>query len=138
MYLRSTVHSTSHSDAQLAVTNITSADFFKLKLKTWFPHIPYMADDLALWNINTTQTCWSQWLKYDDLIGYKNCSLNELLSVVMESFTPKHYQVLSRISSMAADASNTLLVSQNSYGIDRNKLSRYYWIKCLESQMTYF
>ena len=61
----------------------------------WFPHIgkwcsAYRPDDLILCNANNGTEHLHQDLKYDDLSGYKNCSLSELLSFVIE--LPKHYQ----------------------------------------------
>ena len=101
-YLRTIAHSTSHADAQLAVRNIISAEFFKGKLKTrftkkWFPHIQkwslaYRPDDLILCNTNNDTEGLNEDLKCDDLSGYKNCS-QLLLSVVIESFISKHYQM---------------------------------------------
>ena len=101
-HLRSIAHSISHADTRLTVRNIMSAEFFKGKLKTWFTkkwflHIQkwclkYRPDDLILCNTNNSTEHLNKDLKYDDLSGYKNCSLSELLSVVIESFIPKHYQ----------------------------------------------
>lgn len=73
VYLRTIAHSTSHADAQLAVRNIISAEFFKGKLKTrftkkWFLHIQK----------------WS--------LAYRPDCSQLLLSVVIESFISKHYQ----------------------------------------------
>ena len=31
-------------------------------------------------------------LKYDELVGYKNCTLSELLHVLIENFIPKDYE----------------------------------------------
>ena len=31
-------------------------------------------------------------LKYDELFGYKNCTLSALLQVLLENFSPKHYE----------------------------------------------
>ena len=31
-------------------------------------------------------------LKYDELVGWKNCTLSELLTIVIESFLPKLYE----------------------------------------------
>ena len=101
-HLRSIAHSTSHADAQLAVRNIMSAEFFKGKLEIWFAkkwflriqkrRLAYRPDDLILCNKNNSTERLNEDLKYDDLSGYKNYSLSELLSVVIESFIPKHYQ----------------------------------------------
>ena len=78
-HLRSITHSTSHADAQLAVRNIMSAEFFKGKLITWFtktcfPHIrkwclAYSPDDLILYNTNNGTERLNEDLKYDDLSG---------------------------------------------------------------------
>ena len=101
-HLRSIAHSISHADAELAVRNIMSAKIFKGKLKPWFTKkwflqmqkwcLAYRPDDLILCNTNNSTERLNKYLKYDDLSGYKNCSLSELLSVVIESFIPKHYQ----------------------------------------------
>lgn len=71
--------------------NTTSVEIFKGKLKTWFtktwfPHIrkwclAYRPDDSPKW------VC-----KVRYFSGNKNCSLNEILSVVITSFIPEHYQ----------------------------------------------
>ena len=31
-------------------------------------------------------------LKYDELVGYKKCTLSELLQVLIENFIPEHYE----------------------------------------------
>ena len=31
-------------------------------------------------------------LKYDEFFGYKNCTLSALLQVLLENFSPKHYE----------------------------------------------
>ena len=31
-------------------------------------------------------------LKYDKLVGYKNCTLSALLQVLLEDFSPEHYE----------------------------------------------
>ena len=78
-----------------------NADFFNGKVKNWFtktwlPNIrmwclAYRPDDLILCNTNNGTERLNEDLKYDDLDGYKNCSLSELLTVIIESFIPKHY-----------------------------------------------
>ena len=101
VYLRSIAHSTTHDDAQLTVRNLMNIDFFNGKVKnrftkTWLPNIrrwclAYRPDDLILCNTNNGTERLNEDLKYDDLDGYKNCSLSELLTVIIESFIPKHY-----------------------------------------------
>ena len=52
----------------------------------------YRPDDLILCNtVNGTEGL-NKDLKYNVLDGYKNYSLRELLSVLIEPFFPKHYQ----------------------------------------------
>ena len=51
----------------------------------------YRPDDLILCNTNNGTERLNEDLKYDELDGYKNCSLSELLSVLIDSFIPKHY-----------------------------------------------
>ena len=101
VYLRSIAHSTTHDDAQLTVRNLMNSDFFNGKVKNWFTKIwlpnirrwclAYRPDDLILCNTNNGTERLNEDLKYDDLDGYKNCSLSELLTVIIESFIPKHY-----------------------------------------------
>ena len=78
-----------------------NANYFNGKVKNWFtktwlPNIrrwcqAYRPDDLILCNTNNGTERLNEDLKYDDLDGYKNCSLSELLTVIIESFIPKHY-----------------------------------------------
>ena len=78
-----------------------NADLFNRKVKNWFtktwlPNIrrwclAYQPDDLILCNTNNGTEQLNKDLKYDDLDGYKNCSLSELLTVIIESFIPKRY-----------------------------------------------
>ena len=51
----------------------------------------YRPDDLILCNTNNGTERLNEDLKYDELDVYKNCSLSELLSVLIDSFIPKHY-----------------------------------------------
>ena len=101
VYLRSIAHSITHADAQLTVKNLLNAVFYDGRLKnrftrTWLPHIKrwclaHRPDDLILHNTNNDTHRLNEDLKYDELDGYKNCSLNELLSVLIDSFIPKRY-----------------------------------------------
>ena len=78
-----------------------NADFYYGKLKNWFtrtwlPHIKrccleYRPDDLILCSTNNGTERLNEDLKYGELDGYKNCSLSELLSVLIDSFLPKRY-----------------------------------------------
>ena len=52
--------------------------------------LAYRPDDLILCNTNNGTERLNEDLKYDDLDAYKNCSLRELLTVIIESFIPKH------------------------------------------------
>ena len=118
VYLRSIAHSTTHDDAQLTVRNLMNSDFFNGKVKNWFTKIwlpnirrwclAYRPDDLILCNTNNGTERLNEDLKYDDLDGYKNCSLSELLTVIIESFIPKHYsKYVSLNISMATDVKST-------------------------------
>ena len=51
----------------------------------------YRPDDLILCNTNNGTERLNEDLKYSELDVYKNCSLTELLSVLIDSFIPKHY-----------------------------------------------
>ena len=63
--------------------------------RTWLPQIKrwclaYRPDDLILCSTNNGTERLNEDLKNDELDGYKNCSLSELLSVLIDSFIPKH------------------------------------------------
>ena len=61
-------------------------------------------------------------LKYDQLDGYKNCSLSELLSVIIDSFIPKHHNKYVDLNVRYGDGcKNTLQVFHIFYGIDQSK-----------------
>ena len=101
VYLRSIAHSITHDDAQLTVKKFMNADYFNGKVKNWFtktwlPNMrrwcqAYRPVDLILCNTNYGTERLNEDLKYNDLDGYKNYSLSELLTVIIESFIPKHY-----------------------------------------------
>ena len=100
--LRRIAHTISHADCEIAVRDFMASEFFKGKLKNWFTktwlvHIKrwcltYRLDDLILCNTNNGTERLNEDLKYDNLDGYKNCSLSELLTVLVNSFVPKHYK----------------------------------------------
>ena len=49
-------------------------------------------NDLTMCNTNNGTERLNEDLKYDELVGYKNCALSELLQVLIENFIPKHYE----------------------------------------------
>ena len=90
VYLKSIAHSTTHDGGQLTLRNSMNADLFKMKVKNWFtktwlPNIrrwclAYRLDDLILCNTKNSTERLNEDLRYD-----------ELLTVIIESFIPKHY-----------------------------------------------
>ena len=52
----------------------------------------YRPNDLMNCNTNNGTERLNEDLKYDELVGYKNCTLSELLQVIIEKFIPKLYQ----------------------------------------------
>ena len=71
-----------------------NTDFFHGRSKNWLSRtwcLAYSPDDLILCNTNNDTEKLNEDLKYAELDGYKNCSLSELLSVLIDSFIPKHY-----------------------------------------------
>ena len=52
----------------------------------------YRPNDLMYCNTNNGTERLNEDLKYDELIGYKNCTLSELLQVIIEKFIPKLYR----------------------------------------------
>ena len=67
-------------------------------LGTWLPEelqrwcIAYQPDDLMMLNTNNGTECLNEDLKYDELIQYKNCTLSDLLAVIVDRFIPKLYE----------------------------------------------
>ena len=64
-------------------------------LGTWLPElqrwcIAYQPDDL----MNNGTECLNEDLKYDELIEYKNCTLSDLLAVIVKRFIPKSCQLV--------------------------------------------
>ena len=51
----------------------------------------YRPDDLILFDRNNGTERLNEDLKYDELDVYKSCFLSKLLSVLIDSFIPKHY-----------------------------------------------
>ena len=100
--LRRIAHSSTPKDCQSAISDFMKLDHFNGKLrnwftKTWLPQVKrwstaFRPADLILCNTNNGTERLNEDLKYDELDGYKNCSLSELLSVLIHSFLPKHYQ----------------------------------------------
>ena len=78
-----------------------NADFYHGRLKNWFTRtwlshikrwcLAYRPGDLISCNTNNGTERLNEDLKYGELGLYKNCSLTELLSVLIDSFIPKHY-----------------------------------------------
>ena len=48
-----------------------------------------------MWNTNNGTERLNEDLKYDELVKYKNCTLSELLQVLIENFIPKQFHVSS-------------------------------------------
>ena len=101
--LRRIAYSTTHADCQTAVKDLMSWECFsqgKLKnwfLKTWLPHIKrwclaYRPDDLILCNTNNGTERLNEDLNYDELKGLKQSFLSEVLVILVNSSTPKHYK----------------------------------------------
>ena len=66
-------------------------------LGTWLPElqhwcIAYQPDDLIMVNTNNGTECSNEDLYYDELIQYKNCTLSDLLAVIVDRFIPKLYE----------------------------------------------
>ena len=66
-------------------------------LGTWLPElqrwcIAYRPDDLMMVNTNNGTERLNEDLKYDELMEYKNCTLSDLLAVIVERFIPKLYE----------------------------------------------
>ena len=59
-------------------------------MKRW--SIAYRPNDLMMCNTNNGTKRLNEDLKYNELVGYKNCTLSELLQVLIENFIPKHYE----------------------------------------------
>ena len=71
-----------------------NADFYHRRLKNWLTRtwcLAYCPDDLILCDTNNGTEKLNKDLKYDELDGYKNCSLSQFLLVLIRSFIPKHY-----------------------------------------------
>ena len=91
-------HSITPANTQVAVRSMMSADenWRHGLLRRGFPifgnDVHLTGNDLILCNTNNGKECLNEDLKYGDLSGYKNCSLSKVLSVVIESFIPMHYQ----------------------------------------------
>ena len=60
------------------------------KIRRW--SIAYCPKDLMMCNTNNGTERMNEDLKYDELVGYKNCTLSELLQVFIENFLLKHYE----------------------------------------------
>ena len=76
---------------------ITGSILSIIILGTWLPElqhwcIAYQPDDLMMVNTNNGTECLNEDLKYDELIKYKNCTLCDLLAVIVERFIPKLYE----------------------------------------------
>ncbi|XP_057297349.1 uncharacterized protein LOC130627119 [Hydractinia symbiolongicarpus] len=84
-----------------AVEDLKKWELYSGKLKKWFegtwlPEIKRWAlafrpDDLMLCNTNNGTERLNEDIKYDELEGYRSCTLSELLKIIVESFLPKLY-----------------------------------------------
>ena len=54
--------------------------------------LAYRPDDLIFCNTNNGTERINEELKYEELDGYTNCTLSELLSIIIENFLPRLYQ----------------------------------------------
>ena len=66
-------------------------------LGTWYPELSrwclaFRPNDLMMCNTNNGTERLNRDLKHDDLIGFKNCTLSELISVLIETFLPKIFE----------------------------------------------
>ncbi|XP_066917540.1 uncharacterized protein [Clytia hemisphaerica] len=99
--LRRIAHSVNQSQIDEAVASLKEWDMFKGKLKTWFKGtwepvikhwtLAYRPDDLYHCNTNNGTERLSEDLKYEELNGYANSSLSELLTIIIDTFIPKIY-----------------------------------------------
>ena len=101
--LRRIANSHTIAECQKAISDFRSwehfnkgrlADWFE---KTWYPELvrwclAFRPDDLFRCNTNNGTERLNESLKYYELIGYKNCSLSELLCVLIDSFVPNLYE----------------------------------------------
>ena len=86
----------------MAVSDLRSWQYFKGNFadyfnNTWYPEIKkwclaYRPDDLFRCNTNNGTERLNEELKHNELDGYKNCTLSELMCVMIESFLPNLYE----------------------------------------------
>ena len=55
--------------------------------------IAYRPNDLMMCNTNNGTETLNEGLKYDDLVGYKNCTLISLLQVLIKNVNPKYFEM---------------------------------------------
>ena len=100
--LRRIANSRTVAECSLAVNDLRTWDHFNTQLanyfnKTWYPEITkwclaYRPDDLFRCNTNNGTERLNESLKYTELDGYKNCTLSELMGVLIDSFVPNLYE----------------------------------------------
>ena len=100
--LRRVANSRTEEEANTAIKDLRSWQYFKGNFadyfnNTWYPEIKkwclaYRPDDLFRCNTNNGTERLNEELKHNELDGYKNCTLSELMCVLIDSFIPNLYE----------------------------------------------
>ena len=100
--LRRIANALTVDDCHHSVNEMKSWERYHGKLASWFegtwpPEIrrwclAYRPDDLFRCNTNNGTERLNESLKYEELDGYKGCSLSELINILIDSFVPNLYE----------------------------------------------